>query len=251
MKTFFIGDVHGCLDELKELLDKLSPSSEDTVMLLGDFLDKGPYGHLMTPFLVKNNIKSILGNHEERFQRYRKHVLKMRIDPKYKNPMKIKPELLDQVKDLTDEEWDYISNLPITHQVDNLLAVHGGISHKLPLEKQDKDILIRLRWVDPNYKHISIDYDKLIEDMKKGIDIGKPTPDADYWINLYAGDLDVVYGHHAHSFDGPHIVKGKGKGTTYGLDTACVYGGKLTAMIYDNETKQSDFVSVKSKKIYS
>lgn len=43
-RIIVMGDVHGCLDELKDLLDEVSYDKDnDTVILVGDLVDKGPY----------------------------------------------------------------------------------------------------------------------------------------------------------------------------------------------------------------
>ena len=41
-KHFIIGDVHGMAEELDALLTKLGPTAEDTVVFVGDLVDKGP-----------------------------------------------------------------------------------------------------------------------------------------------------------------------------------------------------------------
>ncbi len=43
-RIIVIGDVHGCLDELKDMLDEVDyQEGNDTVILVGDLVDKGPY----------------------------------------------------------------------------------------------------------------------------------------------------------------------------------------------------------------
>lgn len=43
-RLIIIGDVHGCVKELRELLDEADyVEGEDTVVLVGDLVDKGPY----------------------------------------------------------------------------------------------------------------------------------------------------------------------------------------------------------------
>ncbi|MCB1321269.1 MAG: metallophosphoesterase, partial [Leptospiraceae bacterium] len=37
-RTIFIGDVHGCLHELRQMIDRLQPTTEDRVIMLGDLI---------------------------------------------------------------------------------------------------------------------------------------------------------------------------------------------------------------------
>ena len=41
-RIFAIGDIHGCLKTLNALLDKIDFSTEDTLIFLGDYIDRGP-----------------------------------------------------------------------------------------------------------------------------------------------------------------------------------------------------------------
>ncbi|MBY0512714.1 MAG: serine/threonine protein phosphatase, partial [Gemmataceae bacterium] len=42
MRVLAIGDVHGCLEPLDALLDWVRPGPDDTVVTLGDYVDRGP-----------------------------------------------------------------------------------------------------------------------------------------------------------------------------------------------------------------
>lgn len=42
MKTMIIGDIHGCNQMLLALLDRIGPGTEDRLILLGDLFDRGP-----------------------------------------------------------------------------------------------------------------------------------------------------------------------------------------------------------------
>lgn len=49
-RLIIIGDVHGCVKELRELLDEAEyVEGEDTVVLVGDLVDKGPYPLEVSP----------------------------------------------------------------------------------------------------------------------------------------------------------------------------------------------------------
>ena len=42
MSLIAIGDIHGCLKTLDVLLEQLSPGADDTLVFVGDYIDRGP-----------------------------------------------------------------------------------------------------------------------------------------------------------------------------------------------------------------
>lgn len=73
MATFAIGDVHGNLRALEDLLEKLTPviGEEDTLVFLGDYIDRGPDTAGCIARIIRLREESgfpvitLLGNHEE------------------------------------------------------------------------------------------------------------------------------------------------------------------------------------------
>jgi serine/threonine protein phosphatase 1 len=64
-----VGDVHGCFDELSELLDAAELRPDDLLVAAGDVVDRGPAPGEVVRFLRKRpNTVVVMGNHE------RKHV---------------------------------------------------------------------------------------------------------------------------------------------------------------------------------
>lgn len=63
MKAFVIGDVHGCLKELKELLYGIDRTTT-RVILVGDLIDRGPDSEAVIEYVRSNQIECVLGNHE-------------------------------------------------------------------------------------------------------------------------------------------------------------------------------------------
>ena len=63
-----IGDVHGCYDELCELLDKIGESSERKLIFVGDLIDRGPKQKecvaLVRELVEQHRALCIMGNHE-------------------------------------------------------------------------------------------------------------------------------------------------------------------------------------------
>lgn len=66
-RLIVVGDVHGCLDELKELLGKCEYSQQDgdRVLLVGDLVNKGPYSAEVIRFAREQDMLCIRGNHDD------------------------------------------------------------------------------------------------------------------------------------------------------------------------------------------
>ena len=64
-----IGDIHGCHTALRGLLAAIAPQPHDTLVLLGDYVDRGPDSRQVIELLVelqqRTNVVALLGNHEE------------------------------------------------------------------------------------------------------------------------------------------------------------------------------------------
>lgn len=60
-----VGDVHGCHEELLQLLDKCGADANTTVILVGDLVNKGPFSAEVVSYARKNGVLSVRGNHDE------------------------------------------------------------------------------------------------------------------------------------------------------------------------------------------
>lgn len=75
MKTFAIGDIHGCLTELVNMMEYIKTSGkynpdEDVIVFLGDYIDRGPNSAEVVKYIrsiEENNdrIIALMGNHED------------------------------------------------------------------------------------------------------------------------------------------------------------------------------------------
>ena len=75
-RTFAIGDVHGELEKLVTLLQRFpSLTSQDSLVFLGDYLDRGPHSRqvieylMLLPSLTKAKVVCLRGNHEDAWLR--------------------------------------------------------------------------------------------------------------------------------------------------------------------------------------
>lgn len=224
-RTIIIGDVHGCLKEFEDLLDKLSYNSQtDRVILLGDLIDRGPLSVEMVQKARSMNLECLMGNHEYRFLRWY-HSNKQVFDS------------IEFYQHFTDEDVNYIANMPTYIKIDNFIAVHAGLKPNISIENQKKDDLLYLRYTDLNGNFIS---------LSKVQKLGIEAAGAHFWTEFWKGPESVVYGHNVHSFTDPLIQEITPGVMCYGLDTGCCFGGNLTALIL--ESKQ--IVQVPARRTY-
>ena len=66
MVNWIVGDIHGCSDELAQLVGKLELTAEDTLVSVGDLFHRGPDPAGVMDILRDVEAKFILGNHELR-----------------------------------------------------------------------------------------------------------------------------------------------------------------------------------------
>lgn len=69
MKTFVIGDIHGCLQQLKDAISKANITREDKLVFLGDYVDRGPdsYGVIEYCLILSKTHECVFlnGNHDD------------------------------------------------------------------------------------------------------------------------------------------------------------------------------------------
>ena len=68
-RTIAIGDIHGCHKALEALFREIAPTPDDTIVVLGDVVDRGPASRQAVDLLIeirqKTNLVAIQGNHEQ------------------------------------------------------------------------------------------------------------------------------------------------------------------------------------------
>lgn len=74
-RAIAIGDIHGCLDALAALIDAIGPGPEDTLVTLGDHIDRGPDSPGVLDRLIalagRCRLVPLLGDHETTRARWR------------------------------------------------------------------------------------------------------------------------------------------------------------------------------------
>ena len=68
-RTIAIGDIHGCSDALASVLRAIGPRADDTIVSLGDYVDRGADSKGVIEMLIRLagdcRLVPLLGNHDE------------------------------------------------------------------------------------------------------------------------------------------------------------------------------------------
>jgi hypothetical protein len=197
-RTILIGDVHGCAVELSELLEQLAPTSSDRVVFVGDLVARGPDSRGVLRIVREIGALCVRGNHEEKLLagRHAQHT------------GAAKPKLgrshAELVAALDEQEWAQLGALPVRLELSpTLWVVHAGVVPGVAWEEQDPWLLTHIR--------------SIADDGTPSARWGRP------WGVTYRGP-HIVFGHNAQRLPQLHV-------DATGIDTACVYGGALTALV--------------------
>jgi hypothetical protein len=198
-RTVLVGDVHGCSGELEALLEHVRfAAGRDRLFLVGDMVVRGPDSHGTLALVRRLGGRAVRGNHEAKLLAWRH-----RRDP-------MGPDHERVARKLSDDEWGYLESLPLWLDVPEhgLRIVHAGVVPGEDVEATAPQALLKMRTIDARGRW-------------------SDEPDAgDPWGTRYVGPPHVVFGHNARAEPQLHPW-------ATGIDTGCVYGGRLTALVLD------------------
>lgn len=170
-RLYAIGDVHGCLDELKVLHTiiaddlRFRPIPAHQIIHLGDYVDRGPDSNGCIQFLMETmegapNMVSLKGNHEDKLfnflndpvataysfltyggaQLSRSYGVEPAEIGATENDMIAFRDMLQST--IPSEHLTFMRSLPTSHGVGDYLFVHAGVRPDVPLEDQnDRDLM--------------------------------------------------------------------------------------------------------------
>lgn len=230
-----IGDVHGCLDELTELLSRLGYGEERgawrhgarTAVFLGDLADRGPRSLACVELVMQMHEAGaalcVVGNHDDKLGRYLRGK-KVRIGHGMQRTVAELDALEPAARDaLGGRIAAFVDSLPHHLILDegDLVVAHGGLTEAL-------------HGVDSKKARAFA----LYGDTNGELD-GYGLPVRADWAEHYRGRATVVYGHTPVRVPEWHH-------RTICIDTGCVFGGALTALRWPERA----LVSVPARAVY-
>jgi protein phosphatase len=231
-----IGDVHGCYDELVELLGRLGyektacgaykhPAGRKAVFV-GDLVDRGPKipeTVVLAKWMVDaGDALCVPGNHDVKFVRAIRGK-NVEIAHGLGDSLKQFAELEKEEAGFSKAAADFLDGL-ISHYVlddGKLVVAHAGMKEEMQGRGSGKVREFAL-------------YGETTGEMDE---YGLPV--RSNWAGEYRGKAMVVYGH-------TPVAEPEWLNRTINIDTGCVYGGRLTALRYP----ERELVSVPAQRTY-
>ncbi len=262
MATYAIGDIQGCYDELRQLLDKINFKSDcDTIWFTGDLVNRGPKS-LETLRFVKalaDNAITVLGNHDL-------HLLAIAFTTNKSG----KKDTLDNILNASDREelLNWLEHRPLIHvdNATNTSMVHAAIHPDWSIQKaqslaQEVEAILRSEQHINYYQNMYGDEPARWSDLLQGYDRlryitnvftrlrfcdqnhslalrhkcepGAQPDNLQPWFNVDNRSTEndsIVFGHWSTLI----LAKDIEYKNVYPLDTGCLWGGHLTAMRIDD-----------------
>ena len=196
MSTLFVGDVHGCAEELAAMVEQAGGAQ---IVLVGDLFLKGPDPAGVWALLRDHGMASVLGNHDDR-------LLKVVDGASDHRGARTCIDVLDA----SDPGWlPWLRGCPLFLEAAGFTVVHAALHPSGDLARTTRDTALYLRrWPDDEE--------------------GQP-----FWWKVYEGTRHVVFGHDARR--GLIQIERDGQLHLLGLDTGCVYGGQLSGWLVEEQ----------------
>lgn len=176
-RIIVVGDVHGCVDELRSLLKLADFRPGDQVIFLGDLVAKGPDSVAVIKIAREIGARSVRGNHD--FEVIRWWSAQMN---GLSSSISVNMEHLKIAQDLDREDHEWLFHCPWFIRIPEMkyLLVHAGFVPGVDLCQQNPRLMMNMRSVLPN-----------------GIITNRYVANSP-WASYWKGPETVVYGHDAY-----------------------------------------------------
>lgn len=203
-RAFAISDIHGCIQTFRALVEVIQLKREDTLYLLGDYIDRGPDSKGVIDFILYLkqegfHVITLRGNHEQ-----------MLLDA-LSNPLALERFLVNggdktmasfgisRPVHLDVSYLSFFNSLEYHSTFKNIILVHAGLNGEIsdPLEDKEAMLWIRRFKIKPSFNKIVVhghtpvaleSITDMIENREKGLHI-----DIDngcvYGVNQFYGNL--------------------------------------------------------------
>jgi serine/threonine protein phosphatase 1 len=152
MRVLAIGDIHGCLGPLDDLLAWVKPAPDDVLITLGDYVDRGPDTRGVLDRLIElkrsRQVICLRGNHEiMMLDAYRGGRAEKKMwlgvgGVQALGSYGVAPGMGGTLDSVPPEHWHFLEHgLVDYYESDLFIFVHAAVYHDTPMDEQPDNIL--------------------------------------------------------------------------------------------------------------
>jgi len=152
-----IGDIHGCYGPLRELVeDTLQLTREDTLVFIGDYIDRGPQSKEVLDFILQlkedaYNIVTLMGNHESMVLKARQEDIHL-VNWLFNGGRETLDSFAIRHPDRIPQRYiRFLNDLQLYHLVDPFIFVHAGFNNAIDDPFSDAHQMIWTRQEDRSH----------------------------------------------------------------------------------------------------
>jgi len=208
---YIIGDIHGYFHRLVNLFNKLTKlvKDADTIIFLGDYIDRGPHSYEVIDFLIQIsrtaglNSVFLKGNHEDMFLTYLRGEDSSGAYMINGGDATMRSYIAHcGVFELPEHHRDFFNNLALYYEGDDFIAVHAGLNPGI--DSMEEQVDYELLWIREKFFRADKRWDKTI----------------------IFGHTPVSYIEH----DGQLYVDNERN--IIGIDSGVIFGNQLTCLVW-------------------
>lgn len=220
-RTLMISDIHGCIEQLDALLKEVEyDSSTDQLILLGDYVDRGPRSREVVERVIDlvetHHAVALRGNHDQRL-----------VDLIQNNSAEIKKKFMEHggrqtLESYLDHELIEESFEDAVIHIHRKYKRHIEFLKNLPLYYEDQAHIYVHAGINPKYNHWKEQPDHDFMYIKSEFHLAK-----------LGMEKTIVFGHTraVELHNTPDVWFSDGK---IAIDGGCAYGMQLNCLIYEN-----------------
>jgi len=150
-KRYVIGDIHGCINTLKKMIqDALHITKADEIFLLGDYIDRGPDSKAVIDYIMLMqesgySVHCLMGNHEKLLLDALESSANESIWAYNGSYQTLKSFGISSSSQLKSKYVNFLNTLHYYFELDDFIIVHAGLNFNTPDPLSDTNAMLWIR----------------------------------------------------------------------------------------------------------
>ncbi|HTU25820.1 MAG TPA: metallophosphoesterase family protein [Pirellulales bacterium] len=147
-RTIAVGDIHGCATALRTVLAEIEPTPADTIVTIGDYIDRGPDSLAVLDTLIelrhRCHLVPLLGNHEQMLFSARASEMMSKYWQRFGGDATLRLLGPAGLRALRPEHLAFLESCQLVYETPTHFFIHANYDPARPIGGQDEDTALSL-----------------------------------------------------------------------------------------------------------